>query len=74
MRTSEGNCYQNSLTFSNINFASITSDSLEKTTHAGLNEVLSTEVIDEAKITKLTHGNYNNNKGKIIESLKKTKK
>ena len=37
-----------------------------------MNEVLSTEAIDEAKITKLIHGSCRN-KDKIIESLKNSK-
>ena len=72
MRTSERNRYQNSMTVSNIALASVVSDPFGKTAKAIMNEVLSTEAIDEAKITKLIHGSCRN-KDKIIESLKNSK-
>ena len=72
MRTSERNRYQNSMTVSNITLASVVSDPFGKTAKAIMNEVLSTEVIDEPKITKLIHGSCRN-KDKIIESLKNSK-
>lgn len=72
MRTSERNRYQNSMTVSNITLASVVSDPFGKTAKAIMNEVLSTEVIDEPKIKKLIHGSCRN-KDKIIESLKNSK-
>lgn len=72
MLTSERNRYQNSMTVSNITLASVVSDPFGKTAKAIMNEVLSTEVIDEPKITKLIHGSCRN-KDKIIESLKNSK-
>lgn len=72
MRTSERNRYQNSMTVSNIGLASVVSDTFGKTAQAVMNEVLSTEVIDEDKITKLIHGKCKN-KDKIVESLKSSK-
>lgn len=49
MRTGERNRYQNSMTVSNIGLASVVSDPFGKTAQAVMNEVLSTEVIDEDK-------------------------
>ncbi len=72
MRSSERNRYQNSMTVSNIGLASVVSDPFGKTAQAIMNEVLSTEVIDYDKITKLIHGKCKN-KDKIIESLKNSK-
>ena len=72
MRSSERNRYQNSMTVSNIGLASVVSDPFGKTAQAIMNEVLSTEVIDYGKITKLIHGKCKN-KDKIIESLKNSK-
>ena len=72
MRTGERNRYQNSMTVSNIGLASVVSDPFGKTAQVVMNEVLSTEVIDEPKITKLIHGSCRN-KDKIIESLKNSK-
>lgn len=72
MRTGERNRYQNSMTVSNIGLASVVFDLFGKTAQTLMNEVLSTEVIDENKITKLIHGRCQN-KDKIIESLKNSK-
>ena len=72
MRTSERNRYQNSMTVSNIGLASIVSDPFGKTAQAVMNEVLSTEVINEDKITKIIHHRCKN-KDKILESLKNSK-
>ena len=72
MRTGESNRYQNFMTVSNIGLASVVSDPFGKTAQAVMNEVLSTEIIDEDKITKLIHGCCRN-KDKILESLKNSK-
>lgn len=72
MRTGEHNRYQISMTVSNISLASVVSDPFGKTAQSIMNEVLSTEVIDEDKITKLIHGKCKN-KDKIVESLKSSK-
>ncbi len=72
MRTSERNRYQNSMTVSNIGLASIVSDPFGKTAQAVMNEVLSTETINEDKITKIIHHRCKN-KDKILESLKNSK-
>ena len=57
------------MTVSNIGLASIVSDPFGKTAQAVMNEVLSTEVINEDKITKIIHHRCKN-KDKILESLK----
>lgn len=68
-RSSERNRYQNCMTVSNIGLASVLSDPFGKTSQAIMNEVLSTDVIDESKIKKLIHSRCKN-KDKILESLK----
>ena len=52
-RSSERNRYQNCMTVSNIGLASVLSDPFGKTSQAIMNEVLSTDVIDESKIKKM---------------------
>ena len=69
MRSGERNRYQNCMTVSNITLASAVSDPFGKTAQSIMNEVISTDVIDEDKIRKLIHGGCKK-KDEIIESLK----
>lgn len=57
MRSSERNRYQNCMTESNIGLASVVSDPFGKTASKIMNEVLSSETIDDDKIRKLIHKN-----------------
>lgn len=68
MRSSERNRYQNCMTVSNIGLASVVSDPFGKTATAIMQEVLSSEVIDDTKILKMIHGSCKN-KDKILDSL-----
>lgn len=56
------------MTDSNIGLASVVSDPFGKTATAIMQEVLSSEVIDDAKLSKLIHGSCKN-KDKILDSL-----
>ncbi|MGX8834762.1 IS110 family RNA-guided transposase [Amedibacillus sp. YH-ame6] len=68
MRSSERNRYQNCMTVSNVGLASVVSDPFGKTATAIMQEVLSSDVINDAKILKLIHGSCKN-KDKILDSL-----
>lgn len=69
MRTSERNRYQNCMTISNIGLASVVSDPFGKSATAIMQEVLTSEVIDDSKFLKLIHGSCKN-KDMILDSLK----
>lgn len=72
MRSSERNRYQNCMTISNIGLASLVSDPFGKSATNIMKEVLSSPIIDEAKILKLIHGSCKN-KDRILDSLKDSK-
>lgn len=69
MRSSERNRYQNCLTVSNIALASTVSDPFGKTAKSIMQELMSSETIDDDKILSLIHKNCKN-KDKILDSLK----
>ena len=68
MRSGERNRYQNCMTVSNIGLASVLSDPFGKTATAIMQEMLSSEVIDDSKILKLIHGSCKN-RDKILDSI-----
>lgn len=68
MRSSEKNRYQNCMTVSNIGLASVLSDPFGKTATNIMNEMMSSDVIDDKKIKSLIHGRCKN-KDKILDSL-----
>lgn len=68
MRSSERNRYQNCMTVSNIGFASVLSDPFGKTATAIMQEMLTSDIIDDTKILNLIHGSCKN-KDKILDSI-----
>lgn len=68
MRSSERNRYQNCMTVSNIGLASVLSDPFGKTASAIMQEMLTSDIIDDTKILKLIHGSCKN-KDKILDSI-----
>lgn len=70
MRSSERNRYQNSMTVSNIGLASILSDPFGKSATAIMQEVLSSNSINESSIKKLIHGTCAKKTDAILASLK----
>ena len=69
MRSSERNRYQNSMTVSNIGLASVLSDPFGKTATSIMQEVLSSNSLDEKKILSLIHSRCKH-KDKILDSLR----
>lgn len=72
MRSSERNRYQNCMTVSNIGLASAVSDPFGKSAKRIMNEVLSSEIIDDDKIKKLIHKSCKN-QDDILNSIKDIK-
>lgn len=72
MRSSERNRYQNCMTVSNIGLASVVSDPFGKTATAIMQEMLTSDIIDDSTILKLIHGSCKN-KDKILDSIKDSK-
>lgn len=68
IRSSERNRYQNCMTVSNIGLASVLSDPFGKTSSSIMNELLSSQTIDDEKILKMIHKNCKN-KDKILDSI-----
>lgn len=68
MRSSERNRYQNCMTVSNIGLASVLSDPFGKTATAIMQEMLTSDIIDDTKILNLIHGSCKN-KDKILDSI-----
>lgn len=68
IRSSERNRYQNCMTVSNIGLASAVTDPFGKTAKSIMNEVLSSDILDDKKIKKLIHKSCKN-KDDIIKSI-----
>lgn len=68
MRSSEKNRYQNCMTVSNIGLASLLSDPFGKTASSIMQEIMSSDTIDNEKISKLIHKSCKN-KDKILDAL-----
>lgn len=68
IRSSERNRYQNCMTASNIGLASAVTDPFGKTAKSIMNEVLSSDILDDKKIKKLIHKSCKN-KDDIIKSI-----
>ena len=73
MRSSEKNRYQDCMTMSNIGLASVLSDPLGKTATDIMKYVLSSEVFDDEKVTKLIRGSAKKKTDQILESIRDCK-
>lgn len=73
MRSSERNRYQNCMTMSNIGLASILTDPFGKSSKAIMNEVLTSDSIDEDRIRELLNKSAKKKSKEVFHSLKDCK-